>query len=364
MTTQYKTLTKGDILQEGDEFKISFDPECWKLTSCVGGDATNSGRYRRPIPAETKQYRRLTKEDILQIGDEFNSCIDGWVPSRNVGRKSLSDSSYRRPIPAETKQYRDVKLGEVIQEDDEFLSIEGEWLRVRRPIPTETKQKNQGSITEAQREIIDSERDKRNSAVIAEVENVDLKTRLEEARILKEVTQAENSELFKRITKLNTQLCDKEAVARRLTDRVINVTNDLASYADFTRQVAEALGMGVYRISFQEVVQKVQSMTFQNASLNIQIKDSLSRNGSTAQAELEKVKNAAYANFTRQVAEALKIWPPQISPQNVLEKVQSLTFRNASLDRQLKDSLSRNGSTAQAELEKVRDAVKNFAKYI
>lgn len=74
----------------------------------------------------TTQYKYLSKEEILQEGDEFNSCIDGWVPSRNVGRKSLSDSSYRRPIPAETKQYREVGVGvgEVLQGGDEFLA----WL--------------------------------------------------------------------------------------------------------------------------------------------------------------------------------------------------------------------------------------------
>ena len=247
MTTQYKTLTKGDIIQEGDEFKISFDPECWKLTSCVGGDATNSGRYRRPIPTETKQYRRLTKEDILQIGDEFEVGVntDKWYPTPTIGGPGSS--------------------------------------RYRRSIPVETEQKDCGSITEEQREIIDSERDKRNSAVI---ENADLKTRLENALSDKVIAHA--------------NLGDKNAAIAQLKGELARAMNGVASYADFTRQVAEALGMGVYRISFQEVVQKVQSMTFQNASLNIQIKDSLSRNGSTAQAELEKVRDAV-KNFAKYI---------------------------------------------------------------
>ena len=84
---------------------------------------------------------------------------------------------------------------------------------------------------------------------------------------------------------------DKEAVARRLTDRVINVTNDLASHEEFLRQVAQALGMGVYRISFQDVLERVRSMTSRNASLDRQLKDALAYK-SIAKAELDKVRDA------------------------------------------------------------------------
>ena len=307
MTTKYKILTKGDIIREGDEFDAFGS---WVPSRRVGGKVIH-GDYRRPIVAETQQYRILTKEDILQEGDEFNSCLDGWVPSRNVGRKSLSDSSYRRPIPAEKKQYRDVNLGEVLQEGDECLTYKGGWeplgsteigaalynpgFKVRRPIPIETKQEDYGSITEAQREIIDSERDKRNSAVI---ENEALKTRLENALSDKVVAQAKNDELYRKLVErdnyiinLTARLMDKEAVARRLTDRVINVTNDLASHEEFLRQVAQALGMGVYRISFQDVLERVRSMTSRNASLDRQLKDALAYK-SIAKAELDKVRDA------------------------------------------------------------------------
>ena len=239
MTTQYKTLTKGDIIQEGDEFKISFDPECWKVTSCVGGDATNSGRYRRPIPTETKQYRRLTKEDILQIGDEFEVGVntDKWYPTPTIGGPGSS--------------------------------------RYRRSIPVETEQKDCGSITEEQREIIDSERDKRNLAVI---ENKALKTRLENSLSDKVIAHA--------------NLSDKNAAIAQLK-------GELAAYADLTRQTAEALGMGVYRISLQDVVQKVQSLTSRNASLDRQLKDVLAYI-SIPKAELDRVIDAV-KNFAKYI---------------------------------------------------------------
>ena len=298
MTTQYKYLTKEDIIQEGDEYKIRSILNVWKPASRVGEKAID-GHYRRPIPAETKQYRDVKLGEVLQEGDEFKSCIDGWVPSQNAGMKSLSNSSYRRPIPAKTKQYRDVKVGEVLQEGDEFLSTGDEWVcvdwaigvtldnpgfKVRRPIPTETKQKDCGSITEAQREIIDSERDKRNSAVIAEnqqrEENEALKTHLKNALSDKVIAIAE----------LTETISEHRMTIRRLTDKLESATATHVAYEGFTRHVAQALGLsGKY--SFQDVEGKVQSLTFQNASLDRQLKDALAYKA-IAKAELDKVRNA------------------------------------------------------------------------
>ena len=259
MTTLYKYLIKPDIVQAGDEFKIISNQDVWAPSFRVGQEVID-GRYRRPIPIETEQtHRSLTKKDILQEGDEFKSHLRGWVPSRNVGGTPMGDLSYRRPIPVETKR--------------------GDC----------------GSITEEQREIIDSERDKRNSAVI---ENEALKTRLENALSDKVVAQTKNDELYRKLVErdnyiinLTARLMDKEAVARRLTDRVITVTNDIASHEEFLRHVAQALGMCVHRISFQDVLEGVKSLTSRNKSHLDRLNDAKMRK-LLVEVELENLKTA------------------------------------------------------------------------
>ena len=212
----------------------------------------------------TTQYKYLIKPDIVQKGDEFKiiSNQDVWAPSFRVGQEVING-------------------------------------RYRRPIAVETKQKDCGSITEAQREIIDYERDKRNLAVIAEKqqreENDALKSRLENALKDKEVAVGRLTDI---VINMINDLGDKGIAIAELTETISEhrMTNRrledrLSSHEEFMRQIAQALGMWAPRISFQDVLERVKSLTSRNKShLDILNKAEMLR--LLAEVELESLKTA------------------------------------------------------------------------
>lgn len=167
----------------------------------------------------TTQYKYLIKPAIVQAGDEFKiiSNQDVWAPSFRVGQEVING-------------------------------------RYRRPIAVETKQKDCGSITEAQREVVlnfggnpplfvyhtapDAVGAALDDASEQRAQNRELTTRLENALKDVVIAEARKDEYYRKVVErgnyinnLTARLMDKEAVIRRLKEKLENV---VTSHAQIT----------------------------------------------------------------------------------------------------------------------------------